>query len=104
MNIGNYIMAPVVRQVVPPPPPPSQTAQVVANTALLMAQTAATPTRTQTTAALQATGNTEHSRSGQSGKDTGEAVDSQTNAVSARAKGGGGYGGKPRGGQVDVRV
>lgn len=104
MNIGSYIMAPAVRQAAPPPPPPSQAAPVVVNAAMLVAQTTATPTRTQTAAALQATGNSERSRSGQSNKDTGEAVDAQTNAVTTRAKGGGGYGGRPRGGQVDVRV
>lgn len=105
MNIGNYILAPAVRQAVPPPPPQatSATAQVTAGAAFLVAQNAATPTRTQTAGALQATGNTEQSRTGQGRKDTGENVDSQTNAVSARARGGS-YGGRQRGGQVDVRV
>jgi len=99
MNIGNYIMAPSVRQVAPPPPPPS--AQVVANSALLVAQNAASQTRTQTTVGLQALGGAEQTRTGQSRKETGETVDSNANAVTTRSRGGGGA---PRGQRLDVRV
>ena len=104
MNIGNYIMAPAVRQAVPPPPAP-QGVTTSANAAILVAQNAPLQTRTQTAAALQATGGSEQTRTGQSRKNTGETVDSGANAVTSRSNGGGGRGGSAqRGGTLDIRA
>ncbi|MEI6558102.1 MAG: hypothetical protein WCO00_06815 [Rhodospirillaceae bacterium] len=98
-------MTPVVRQAVPPPQPYQGTA-TAANAALLVAQNVPLQTRTQTAGALQAAGSADQTRTGQSRKNTGETVDSNTNAVTARSNGGGGRGGSApqRGGGLDVRV
>lgn len=98
-------MAPVVRQAVPvPPPQPNQGLTSAATTAVLAAQNAPLQTRTQTTAALQAAGGSEQSRTGLSRKNTGESVDSNTNAVTSRSNGGGRGGAPQRGGTLDIRA
>jgi len=104
MNIGNYIMAPAVRQAAPPPPPTQGVANT-ANAAILAAQTVSVQTRTQTTGALQAAGGSDQTRTGLSRKNTGESVDNNANAVTARSNGGGGRGGSAqRGGTLDIRA
>jgi hypothetical protein len=100
MNVGNYMMTTAIRQAVPQAQPPVTTA--VTNPAVLVAQNSAVLTRTQTVAALQGAGNTEQSRTGQDRKETGETVDSQTNAVTTRSRGGAPTPG--RGQRLDVRV
>jgi hypothetical protein len=98
MNIGNYIMTSNVRQAAPPPPtPPAPTAP---SAAVLVAQNVAVQTRTQTTIAAQAVGNAEQPRTGQSRKETGESVDSETNALTARSA----RSGSPRGQTLNIRV
>jgi hypothetical protein len=103
MNIGNYIMTPVVREAVTPPPQPP--VQAVTNAATLVAQNVTLQTRTQTTLAAQAVGNSDASQSGQSRNQGGGAMDSQASTLNARtnrsAAGGGGGG---RGGIVNIRV
>ena len=104
MNIGNYIMAPAVRQAAPPPQP-QKGVTTAANAAILSTQNVPLQTRTQTTGALQATGGSDQTRGGQSRKTTSETVDSNANAVTARSNGGGGRSGSPqRGGTLDIRA
>ncbi len=102
MNIGSYIMTPVVREAVTPPPPPP--APVATNAATLVAQNVTLQTRTQTTLAAQAVGNSESSRSGQSRNQGGGATDTQASTLNARNNrvAAGGIGG--RGGIVNIRV
>ena len=98
MNIGNYLMTPVVREAVPPPPP--QTSAAV-NAATLVAQNVTLQTRTQTTLAAQAVGNSDSSGSSRSRNQGGSATDTQAgvlNAQNNRTAAGG------RGGIVNIRV
>ncbi len=103
MNIGNYIMAPAVRQATPPAPPP-QGVTNTANAAILAAQNVPLQARTQTAAALQAAGGSDQTRTGFSRKQTNETVDSNANAVTSRSNGGGGGGSSHRGGNLNIRV
>ena len=103
MNIGNYIMAPAVRQAAPPPPP-TQGVTATANAAILATQNVPLQARTQTTAALQAAGGADQTRAGLSRKNTGESVDNNTNAVTARSNGGGRGSAPQRGGNLDIRA
>lgn len=103
MNIGNYIMTPVVREAVTPPPPPP--ASVATNAATLVAQNVTLQTRTQTSLAAQAVGNSDSSRSGQSrnqGGGTGDTLSGSLNARTNRTAAGGSAGG--RGGIVNIHV
>ena len=96
-------MAPAVRQAAPPPQP-QQGVTTAANAAILAAQNVPLQTRTQTAAALQATGGSDQTRTGLSRKNTSETVDSNANAVTARSNGGGRGGAPQRGGNLDIRA
>ncbi|MEI6986613.1 MAG: hypothetical protein WCK65_10825 [Rhodospirillaceae bacterium] len=98
MNIGNYIMAPSVRQVVPPPPP--QQGQMALNAGLLAAQNPAAQTRSFTAGAVQASDVSDQSRSSQKRKGSEES--SAPKSLSAPTKGGGGV--SHRGRALDVKV
>jgi hypothetical protein len=102
MNIGNYIMTPVVREALAPPPPPQ--AQVATNAAALVAQSVTVQTRTQTTLAAQAVGNSDASGSGQARNQGGSATDSQASVLNARTNRTAAGGAVSRGGIVNIRV
>ena len=70
--------------------------------ALLVAQNAASQTRTQTTMALQASMGAEQSKTGQNRKQTAETVDPNANALAAKSGSKGG--GSSRGQRLDIRV
>ncbi len=101
MNIGNYIMTPVVRQAVPPPPPPSQVSSAL-NAASLVAQNVSQQTATQTSLAAQAVGNADTSRAGQGRGQSSDTGDTRANTLNARTNGT--AVGSSRGGNLNIRV
>ena len=93
----------ILPQVAKPQPPITPAMQMALSPAVQAAQQTTTTVRTQTVQAPQAVGKTDHVRDVRNATQSGQALDTQANAVQARTNGRG-YGNGSRGSLLDVSV